>query len=532
MKNSARADDADLLAAGDGDDVINGSDGPDALHGGAGIDHIYGNGGNDTIYGEAGADVIQGGADNDTIYAYDQTGYISTDADSIDGGDGNDAIFGSTGINNIQGGAGDDYIDGGGGADVLSGGIGNDVLIARGNAGATIDGGDDNDLIYGSDGADIIHGNSGNDRIYGNAGDDTIYGDAGDDMIDGGAGNDTIAGGAGADLILGSAGNDTLYAFAQNLAGDDNAINYLYGDFGTNLNEAGSGADNLFGGGGNDFLFGEGGTDSIVPGGAGSWVDAGTTTPGPVNTFLPPLPFPPDVLTNFRASGISLPNIADSPGRWGELSGSGSGTGLSGDLGVALEPAIVAGASAQFVAWADARSGNFEIYVARHVSGQWQEGLSSSGAGGVQFAEVEVDTDTGFVKVKKITCVQDGGLIVSKLTCESQVNGGILMGIGYALYEERVMDRTSGVVLNPNFETYKLVGLSDIPEIDILLLDMPERGVIGIGEPVTIPTAAAVANAVANALGVRVGGLPITPARVLEVLGKSKATADDSKEKV
>jgi xanthine dehydrogenase YagR molybdenum-binding subunit len=157
-----------------------------------------------------------------------------------------------------------------------------------------------------------------------------------------------------------------------------------------------------------------------------------------------------------------------------------------------------------------------------HVSGQWIEGLSSSGAGGVQFAEVDVDIETGFVKVKKITCVQDGGLIVSKLTCESQVNGGIIMGIGYALYEERVMDRTSGVVLNPNFETYKIPALGDIPEIDVVLLDMPERGVIGIGEPVTIPTAAAIANAVANAIGVRVSSLPITPQRVLEALGKLK----------
>jgi len=152
------------------------------------------------------------------------------------------------------------------------------------------------------------------------------------------------------------------------------------------------------------------------------------------------------------------------------------------------------------------------------VSGKWQQGLSSSGAGGVQFAEVEVDTETGFVKVKKITCVQDGGLIVNKLTAESQVNGGIIMGIGYALYEERIMDRLSGMVLNPNFETYKLTALADVPEIDVVLLDMPERGVIGIGEPVTIPTASAVANAVANALGVRVGSLPITPARVLAAL--------------
>src|SRR6185503_6238310 len=107
-------------------------------------------------------------------------------------------------------------------------------------------------------------------------------------------------------------------------------------------------------------------------------------------------------------------------------------------------------------------------------------------------------------------------------TCESQVNGGILMGIGYALYEERVMDKASGVVLNPNLETYKLPGLADTPEIEVILLDMPERGVIGIGEPVTIPTAAAVANAVANATGARVSSLPITPERVLKALGKLK----------
>jgi xanthine dehydrogenase YagR molybdenum-binding subunit len=154
------------------------------------------------------------------------------------------------------------------------------------------------------------------------------------------------------------------------------------------------------------------------------------------------------------------------------------------------------------------------------VQGSWQEGLSSSGVGGVQFAEVAVDTETGLVTVLRITCVQDCGLIVDKLTTESQVNGGIIMGLGYALYEERVMDALSGVVLNPNFETYKLPGMADVPEIDVVLLNMPERGVIGVGEPVTIPTASAIANAVANALGVRVSSLPITPARVLAALGK------------
>jgi len=154
------------------------------------------------------------------------------------------------------------------------------------------------------------------------------------------------------------------------------------------------------------------------------------------------------------------------------------------------------------------------------VHGNWLEGLSSRPAYGVQFAEVAVDTETGLVTVKKVVAVHDCGLLIDKLTLESQVNGGIIMGMGYALYEERVMDNLSGVVLNPNFETYKLPGLADVPEIEVVLLNMPERGVIGIGEPATVPTAAAIANAVANAIGVRVGSLPITVAKVLAALGK------------
>src|SRR5262249_33633127 len=94
------------------------------------------------------------------------------------------------------------------------------------------------------------------------------------------------------------------------------------------------------------------------------------------------------------------------------------------------------------------------------TQGQWREGLSNNNTGGVQFAEVEVDTETGFVKVKKILVVQDGGLILNRLTCESQLNGGVIMGMGSALYEERVMDKSPGVMLNPSFETCKLSGLA------------------------------------------------------------------------
>jgi len=154
------------------------------------------------------------------------------------------------------------------------------------------------------------------------------------------------------------------------------------------------------------------------------------------------------------------------------------------------------------------------------VHGQWQPGLSSDHACGVQFAEVAVDTETGVVTVKKMLGVHDCGLIINKITLESQINGGIIMGMGYALYEERVMDDLSGVVLNPNFETYKLPGIADVPDIEVVLINMPERGVIGIGEPATVPTAGAIANAVANAIGVRVSSLPITPAKILAALGK------------
>jgi xanthine dehydrogenase YagR molybdenum-binding subunit len=154
------------------------------------------------------------------------------------------------------------------------------------------------------------------------------------------------------------------------------------------------------------------------------------------------------------------------------------------------------------------------------VHGQWREGLSTDHACGVQFVEASVDTETGLITVTKILGVHDCGLIINQNTLESQINGGMIMGMGYALYEERVMDDLSGVVLNPNFETYKLPGIADVPDIEIVLINMPERGVIGIGEPATVATAGAIANAVANAIGVRVTSLPITPAKVLAALGK------------
>ena len=150
--------------------------------------------------------------------------------------------------------------------------------------------------------------------------------------------------------------------------------------------------------------------------------------------------------------------------------------------------------------------------------------LTNSGVGGVTMAEVEVDAETGIVKVAKMVAVQDCGLILNPKLAESSCRGALVMGISYALFEEKIMDHSTGQMLNPNLQFYRLAGLSDIPELVVHLMTgkgYDERGVIGIGEPPVISPGAAISNAVANALGVRVPFLPLTPDRVLAALGRA-----------
>ena len=152
--------------------------------------------------------------------------------------------------------------------------------------------------------------------------------------------------------------------------------------------------------------------------------------------------------------------------------------------------------------------------------------LTNSGVGGVQMAEVEVDTDTGIVKVKKMVAVQDCGLVIDVKTAESQCHGALIMGISYSLFEEKVMDPTTGRMLNPDMQYYRLAGLNDIPELVVHMMTgkgYDERGVIGLGEPPVISPGAAISNAVANAIGVRVPFLPLTPDRVLGAFQKAGA---------
>jgi xanthine dehydrogenase YagR molybdenum-binding subunit len=155
-----------------------------------------------------------------------------------------------------------------------------------------------------------------------------------------------------------------------------------------------------------------------------------------------------------------------------------------------------------------------------------KEGLNTGGVGGIVMADVSVDVETGVVKMNKLVAVQDCGLVVNPKTAESQVYGAGIMSVCAALMEERIMDQQTGTVLNPDMEFYKLAGIGDIGEIVVHMDIAPEhdkRGVVGLGEPPAIGGIAAIGNAVANAIGVRVPMLPLTPMRVLAALERRTA---------
>lgn len=152
-----------------------------------------------------------------------------------------------------------------------------------------------------------------------------------------------------------------------------------------------------------------------------------------------------------------------------------------------------------------------------------------------QFAEVEVNKRTGEVKVLRMLAAHDSGRVISPLTYENQVFGGLTMGVGFALTEQRIMDNNqTGKVLTANWHDYKMPTAKDIPlDLTCLPIDPHDTecnntGAKGLGEPATIPAAAAIANAVYHATGVRVTTAPITPAQMLAQLTKpaSPATAD------
>ncbi len=148
---------------------------------------------------------------------------------------------------------------------------------------------------------------------------------------------------------------------------------------------------------------------------------------------------------------------------------------------------------------------------------------------GTQFAEVEVDTETGQVRVIKMVSVNDCGIPINALTTESQVIGSMIQGVSWAILENRILDRNMGTMVNPNLESYKILNPADMFDAVSLLTPVANGGnntsSAGIGEPPIVPTLAAVANAVYNATGARVRELPITPDRMLAALAEQRRRA-------
>jgi xanthine dehydrogenase YagR molybdenum-binding subunit len=148
---------------------------------------------------------------------------------------------------------------------------------------------------------------------------------------------------------------------------------------------------------------------------------------------------------------------------------------------------------------------------------------------GVQFAEVEVNTKTGEIKVLRVLAAHDSGRIMNAKMFQNQVNGGVTMGIGFGLTEDRVMDRAQlGKLLTVNLHDYKMPTALDAPaDKTVVVVDPRDNafsntGAKGVGEPATIPTAPAIANAVFHATGLRLTDAPMSPARVLNAIAIQK----------
>src|ERR1017187_6972332 len=184
----------------------------------------------------------------------------------------------------------------------------------------------------------------------------------------------------------------------------------------------------------------------------------------------------------------------------------------------------VKGSPAKSLTWKEAcrKLGTSSIAEMGSFNGRTDgAGLSSEGSAGVQIADVSVDTETGLVSINRYVAVQDCGTVINPKLAESVVYGSVIMGISTALFEERIMDQQTGHMLNADMEFYKLAGIGDVGDIVVYMDIRPEndsKGVIGLGVPPAIPICAAVGNAVANAIGVRVAHLPMTPEHVLNTL--------------
>jgi CO/xanthine dehydrogenase Mo-binding subunit len=146
---------------------------------------------------------------------------------------------------------------------------------------------------------------------------------------------------------------------------------------------------------------------------------------------------------------------------------------------------------------------------------------------GVHVVEVAVDVETGEVQVERVAAIHDVGRIVNPLGASSQVEGGVIQGIGHTLSEERLLDPETGRVLTTSLDAYRMPTIADVPEIVCEFVDRPDEhltnlGSKGLGEPPIVPVAAAIANAIRDATGADVHELPISREEMLRALREAE----------
>jgi xanthine dehydrogenase molybdenum-binding subunit len=155
-----------------------------------------------------------------------------------------------------------------------------------------------------------------------------------------------------------------------------------------------------------------------------------------------------------------------------------------------------------------------------HQDKEFKGDVSAAYAWATQVCEIEIDTQTGIVRLLKVTGAHDVGRVLNRLGIEGQIEGGIVMGQGYAITEDLRVE--NGVIRNPNFRDYKLVTAPEIPEMDVSFIETMDgegpQGAKGVGEAPAICIAAAVANAIHNATGTRIYALPFAPENVYRAL--------------
>lgn len=172
--------------------------------------------------------------------------------------------------------------------------------------------------------------------------------------------------------------------------------------------------------------------------------------------------------------------------------------------------------------------GNRPLHATGHYAMEYPEEFPDHGhptpmgafSFGAQIAQVRVDIDTGQVVVEKVTAVHDVGKVVNRVGVEGQIEGGIVMGLGYALTEELIVK--DGCIQNPSFSEYLIPTVLEMPEIECRALEISQPfgpyGATGLGEGATIPTSAAIINAVSDALGFQICESPLTPEKILQLL--------------